>query len=91
LLDGNDLQSQKSGKIAKTQKQTRFLFRETSILLPKRPKKGLFFLSVLDKPAPLAFLVIAAEEIALISGITVFEPSIRRFELQVPGGTYCSC
>jgi len=41
------LATQKTSKIAKTHKKVSFLFRETSIFLPKRPKKGLFFLSVL--------------------------------------------
>jgi len=68
------LQRRKSRKTVKTQKQTRFLFRETSIFLPKRPENGLFFLSVLGFRAERAMLAFVAEWIALIPDIAPFEP-----------------
>jgi len=72
LLQHNDLGQQQYQKTEKTVHKASNIFPQTPILLPKRPKKGLFFLSVLSHVAPGAFLFFAAEEVALILRNRVF-------------------
>jgi len=61
-------------KTEKTHFKASNIFARTPVFLPKRPKKGPFFLSVLSMFVPFAFLVIAADGFALISEIAFFEP-----------------
>jgi hypothetical protein len=61
ILNGNGLQLQKTLKTAKTRNKMANSWPRTSIFLPKRPKNGLIFVSVLNQVVPLALLIIAAE------------------------------
>jgi hypothetical protein len=63
----------KQGKLQKYVRKVSFSFERTPVFLLKRPKKGVFFVSVLNCLELRVSLVIAGEEIALVYGITVFE------------------
>jgi hypothetical protein len=65
-LGGNGLQRKKTRKSEKVQKKVLFFLREPPVLLPKRPKNGLFFLSILRLDPSRAVLDVVGEEFTLV-------------------------
>ena len=73
----NDLRGKKSRKTEKVRAKMVFFSPETPVLLPKRPKKGSFLLSVRFFGAGQAVFGLDGEELALLSGSKLFRAKIE--------------